>query len=52
MGHGIDDGEYDLNDEYTIKKLECRDKLLTKGFDMECEQRNYVEFEDAEVSSM
>ncbi|KAL7073271.1 hypothetical protein ACQ4LE_007174 [Meloidogyne hapla] len=50
----IEDDEYDLNDpdERAIWDVENRDKLLTKAFDMECEQRNYAEFEDAEVASI
>ncbi|CAK5032372.1 unnamed protein product [Meloidogyne enterolobii] len=48
----IEDDEYDINDEQGIKLMEYRDKLLSKAFDMECEQRNYAEFEDAEVASI
>uniref|UniRef100_A0A915NXQ7 Uncharacterized protein n=1 Tax=Meloidogyne floridensis TaxID=298350 RepID=A0A915NXQ7_9BILA len=48
----IEDDEYDINDEQGIKLIEYRDKLLSKAFDMECEQRNYAEFEDAEVDSI
>ena len=48
----IDDNDFDIDDDSTITKIEDRDRLLSRAFEMECEQRNYAIFEDAEVASM